>query len=260
MTRSIWHQVSSANQNTLTIYKNGKAEHWKFDPDIHESLKGLGELGTHAFIDFLALPSKFVRYMITHGPQFILRNTVRDAFERSVVTNVGSKPWDVLGGYTGADLSRYEVFGGGQFGNYIIDRHVWNRELKRTMSELRKDPTNIFLWPGKLKRGWEELSAMSEKIGRLAEFRRAFEHAQKKLGYDDYNAALYAAGEARGLMDFAKAGTVMRVINRMVPFSNARVRGLARAIFSRSQSPGRFATRDIRFAANARRPALEPAR
>lgn len=240
-------KVQSANPNTLTIYKNGKAEHWKFDPDIHESLKGLGELGTHAFIDFLALPSKFVRYMITHGPQFILRNTVRDTFERSVVSRNPSKPWDILQGYTGAELSRYEVFGGGQFGNYIIDRHVWNRELKRTMSELRKDPTNIFLWPSKLKHAWEELSAKSEKIGRIAEFRRAFDKARNELGYDDYNAALYAAGEARGLMDFAKAGTVMRSINRLVPFSNARVRGLARATFAAKENPGRFAMRWAMF-------------
>jgi len=236
-------RVSSADENTITIYKDGKAEHWKFDPDIHESLKGLGELGTHAFIDALSLPSKFVRYMITHGPQFILRNTIRDTFERSVVSRNQSKPWDILQGYTPAELSRYEVFGGGQFGNYIIDRHVWNRELKRTMRELRKDPHNIFLSPFKLKNAWEEMSAKSEKLGRIAEFRRAFEHGQKKLGYDDYNAALYAAGEARGLMDFAKAGTIMRVINRLVPFSNARVRGLARAAFGIKDNPGKFAMR-----------------
>ena len=233
--------ASSADRNTITIYKNGKPEYWKFAPDIYESLKGLGEIGTHPFIDLLSLPSSFARYMITHGPSFILRNIARDTFERSVVSRSGSKPWDIFGGYTKEELSRYEVFGGGQFGNYIVDRHVWNRELKRTMAELRKDPFNIFVSAGKLKHAWDSISETSEKLGRIAEFRRAFEYGRTKLGYDDYNAALYAAGEARGLLDFAKAGTVMRSINRLVPFSNARMRGLGRSLYSMKENPVRFA-------------------
>jgi hypothetical protein len=236
-------KVTSADRNTIKVFKDGKAENWQFDPEIYESLKGLGELGSHAFIDLLALPSRLARYMITHGPQFIVRNPLRDTMERTVTSRSGSKPWDILQGYSQAELSRYEVFGGGQFGNYIVDRHVWNRELKRTMRELTKDPANIFLSPLKLKRAWESLAEKSEKLGRVAEYRRAFERGKKEFGYDDYNAALYAAGEARGLLDFAKAGTVMRDINKLVPFSNARVRGLARAAFGFRENPGRFAMR-----------------
>ena len=240
-------KVTSADKNTITVYRNGKPEYWQFDPSIYESLKGLGELGTHAFIDLLALPSRMARYLITHGPQFVARNVVRDTFERSVTSRNQSKPWDILQGYSQAELSRYEVFGGGQFGNYIIDRHVWNRELKKVARELVKDPRNILLSPLKLKNAWEKLSEKSEKLGRIAEFRRAFDHAKQKLGYDDYNSALYAAGEARGLLDFAKAGTVMRVINRLVPFSNARLRGLARASFSAKSNPGTFSMRWAMF-------------
>lgn len=234
-------KVSSQDRNTIRVFDNGKGEFWQFDPDIYESLKGLGELGTHAFIDILAIPSRLARYVITHGPQFMARNVVRDTFERSVNSRNASKPWDILQGYSEKDLSRYEVFGGGQFGNYIVDRHVWNRELTKVMRDLSKDPSNILLSPLKLKHGWEALAEKSEKIGRIAEFRRAFERGKTKLGYDDYNAALYAAGEARGLLDFAKAGTVMRVINRLVPFSNARVRGLARATFAFKEDPAKFA-------------------
>jgi hypothetical protein len=236
-------KVTSADRNTIKVFKDGKAEHWQFDPEIYDSLKGLGDLGTHAFIDLLALPSRFARYMITHGPQFMLRNPVRDTMERSVTSRSGGKPWDILQGYSQAELSRYEVFGGGQFGNYIVDRHVWHRELKRAMQEMTKDPRNIFLNPFKLKQAWESLAQKSEKLGRVAEFRRAFDRGRKEFGYDDYNAALYAAGEARGLLDFAKAGEVMKSINKLVPFSNARVRGLARAAFGFKENPARFAMR-----------------
>jgi hypothetical protein len=245
-------KVTSADKNTITIYKNGKAEHWQFAPEIHESLKGMGELQTNALFSLAMLPSKFARYMITRGPSFMIRNPLRDTFERSVNSRSGGKPWDIFQGYTKAELSRYEVFGGGQFGNYIVDSHTWNREIKNVMRELVKDPTNILLSPLKLKRGWEALGEKSEKIGRVAEFRRAFDLAKKKLAADhpnltpqelDYNAALFAAGEARGLLDFAKAGTVMKYINQAIPFSNPAMRGLGKSIQGMRDQPANYAMR-----------------
>lgn len=243
-------KVTSADKNTITIYKNGRAEHWQFAPPIHESLKGLGELQTNALFTIAMLPSKFARYMITRGPSFMIRNPLRDTTERSVNSRSGSKPWDIFQGYSKEELSRYEVFGGGQFGNYIVDQHVWNREIKKVMRDLVKDPANILLSPLKLKHAWEALGEKSEKIGRIAEFRRAFEAGKKRLAIEhpgltpeelDYNAALYAAGEARGLLDFAKAGTVMRYINQAIPFSNASMRGLGKSIQGMKDNLGRYA-------------------
>ena len=180
----------------------------------------------------------------------MIRNPLRDTFERSVNSRSSGKPWDIFQGYSQAELSRYEVFGGGQFGNYIVDAHVWNREIKKVMHEMVKDPKNILLSPLKLKSAWEALGEKSEKLGRIAEFRRAFEVGKKKIAADfpnltaqelDYNAALYAAGEARGLLDFAKAGTVMKYVNQAIPFSNAAVRGLAKSVYGIKTNPARYA-------------------
>ena len=243
-------RVRQGDKNTITVYRNGKAEHWQFAPEIFESLKGVGELQTNALFNFAMLPSKFARYMITRGPSFMIRNPLRDAFERSVQSRSGGKPWDIFQGYTQAELSRYEVFGGGQFGNYIVDRHVWNRELKKVMRELTKDKSTILLSPLKLKNAWEALGEKSEKLGRVAEFRRAFAEGRKRLAEEnpglspqelDYNAALYAAGEARGLIDFAKAGTVMKYVNQAIPFSNAAMRGLGRSFSGFKENPARYA-------------------
>jgi hypothetical protein len=245
-------RVTAADKNTITIYKNGKAEHWQFAPEIHESLKGMGELQTNALFSLAMLPSKFARYMITRGPSFMIRNPLRDTFERSVNSRSSGKPWDILQGYTQAELSRYEVFGGGQFGNYIVDAHIWNREIKNVIRELVKDPRNILLSPLKLKHAWEALGEKSEKLGRIAEFRRAFDLAKKKLSADhpnltpkeiDYNAALQAAGEARGLLDFAKAGMIMKHINQAIPFSNAAMRGLGKSIQGMKDQPASYAMR-----------------
>lgn len=243
-------KVMSGDQNTITVYRNGKAEYWQFAPEIYEALKGLGELQTNALFSWAMLPSRFVRYMITRGPSFLVRNTLRDTFERSVNSASASKPWDIYEGYNQAELSRYEVLGGGQFGNYIVDKHAWNKQLKVVMRDLSKDPRNILVSPFKLKHAWESLSEKSEKLGRIAEFRRAFADAKKRLAIEhpglpadrlEYNAALYAAGEARGLLDFAKAGTVMRYINQAIPFSNAAMRGLGKSFQGMKDNPGRYA-------------------
>ncbi len=239
----IGSKVSADDRNTVKVWKNGKAEYWKLDPDIHEAVKGLGDLGSHAFVELLSAPQTLARYLITHSPAFMVRNPIRDTAHRAVVSEVGSKPWDILQGYSAADESRLVAFGGGQFGNYARDHLTWNRELKRGMEELRKDSRNIFLAPGKLKHGWEKLAAASETVGRVAEFRRAYDKGVNELGYPPEEAALYAAGEARGLMDYAKMGSVMRTINRLIPFSNAHLRGLAKGARTATRDPGGFAVR-----------------
>lgn len=249
----IGSEGTSKDLNTIKVYKDGKAHYWKYAPDIYETLKGLGELGSHAAIHFVTAPIRVIRYMITHGPGFIFRNPVRDTLEQSVVSRHGRKPTDILKGYTKAELSRYEVMGGGQFGNYQRSRYTWNRELKKTMREMSKEPENIFLSPLKLKHGWERLAESSEKLGRLAEFRRAFDHAKTKLGYDDYNASLYAAAEARGLLDFAKMGTLMRTINQFIPFSNAHMQAMARSARGFRENPKAFA---VRWATNVLLPTM----
>ncbi len=235
--------ATAEDRNTVSVWNNGKVEYWKLDTDIYEAVKGLGDMGTHAFLAIASAPVTLARYLITHSPAFMIRNPIRDTVHRSVVSEVGSKPWDILKGYTQEDKSRLEAFGGGQFGNYAKDRLTWNRELKRGMAELRKDPRNIFLSPLELKHAWEKLASSTETVGRVAEFRRAWEKGVHELGYDPDEAALYAASEARGLMDYAKAGSVMRVLNRLIPFSNAHVRGLAKTARTGMRDPAGFAIR-----------------
>jgi len=239
----IGSRASLEDRNTVRVYRNGQAEFWKLDKDIHEAVKGMGDLGSHVLVDILSAPQSVARYLITHAPPFAVRNAIRDTVERSVVSESGGTPWDILKGYTKADKSRLNAFGGGMFGNYAKDRLTWNRELKRGMTELRKDPRNILLTPLQLKHSYEKIMESSETLGRVAEFRRAYDKGIKQLGYSPDEAALFAASEARGLLDFAKMGSVMRTINRIVPFSNAHLRGMAKSISTGMKNPAGFALR-----------------
>jgi hypothetical protein len=239
----IGSRVKSEDPNTITVYRNGKAEYWKMDKDIHAALKGFGDLGSHGLIDLVTKPQEWARYLITRSPAFIVRNVQRDATHRGVVSNTGSRPWDILKGYTDADKARLTAFGGGMFGHYGKNRFAWNKELNRGLKELRNDPRNIVMAPGDLWKAYDKLAESSEVVGRMAEFRSAYDKGVKELGYTPDEAALYAASETRGLIDFAKMGTVMRVVNKIIPFSNAAVRGLSRTASGLANDPLGFATR-----------------
>lgn len=239
----IGSRAVAADRNTVQVFRDGKLEHWKLDPDIHKALKGFGDLGSHALIEAVSVPQQIARYLITRSPAFVARNVLRDAVSRSVVSNTGSRPWDILQGYTDADKSRMTAFGGGMFGHYGKDKWAWEKELKRGMKELRKDPRNILMTPVELWKAWDKVGENSEALGRVAEFRRAYDKAIKELKYSPEEAALWAANEARGLIDFAKMGSVMRQVNKIIPFSNAAVRGLSRSANGALNDPLGFATR-----------------
>ncbi len=258
----IGRKVSAHDRNTVPYWRNGVEEHWQFDEDIYEALKGVSDLGSHPIVDLLAKPQELMRYLITHSPAFPLRNVPRDIGHRVVTSQSDSKPWDVLRGYDQDLKSIYMLFGGGQsimaseqktkFGNVFEQgmrearrdraftpqsRLEWVRDIKRGMHELAKDPRNIILLPGQLKRGWERFVQSSEIIGRVAEMQRAYKK-YKARGLSDVEAWYAAVGEARDLMDFAKAGSVMRQISRLIPFSNAHLRGLGRSLYAIKEDPG----------------------
>lgn len=245
----IGSRAMAEDRNTITVYRQGKAEYWKLDKDIHAAIKGFGELGSNELLSQIAKITGVIRYVITRSPGFAIRNPLRDTITRSVVSDSGARPWDILGGYTEADKQRMRAFGGGMFGHYGKDRYAWNKEMERGMKELRKDPRNIFMAPLELWKGWERLLESSETLGRVAEFRKAYDKGVKELGYSPDEAALYAASEARGLIDFAKMGTWMRQINQVIPFSNAAVRGLARSASAAIKDPVGFGIRWTFFVA-----------
>jgi hypothetical protein len=60
---------------------------------------------------------------------------------------------------------------------------------------------------------------------------------------DDYNAGLYAAFKSRDLMDFAVAGHYMKIVNQIIPFSNAAVQGVRAGLVRAHENPVGFLMR-----------------
>jgi hypothetical protein len=239
---TIGRKVSSQEPGAVKIYRKGEAEYWQFDPLIAESIKGFMNGFDSALLRIASLPASVFRDIVTHSPAFILRNVLRDMQHRHVISEVNSKLWDSFAKQDPATLSKARQYGALGGGYYFRSERDYYTALKEAMLRLATRKDVLVLDPTRALNWWHELSAKSEYAGRLAEFRRAFEHA-KRMGYDDHDAAIYAAYMARDLLDFARAGRVVRFINRFIPFTNANVQGVIRTARAIATNPQRTLAR-----------------
>lgn len=256
---SVGRLAKEGEKHTIPIYVNGKKEVWQFHPDVYAALKGIGSNEYRLPLALTILP-RILRATITNAPPFALRNVIRDAWHRSIVSLDQSKPWDTLKKYSKDEISKLKRSGGDQAGFYYKDTESYARAMKFAMEEAVHSTHSIVVDPSKLMtlahkggKGYLDLMQQSERQGRLAEYRRAFDKAKKKFGYDDYHASLYAAGQARSLIDYAVAGEWMQTINQLIPFSNAAVQGMRMTVLRAKADPSGYA---LRFGAYAITPSL----
>ncbi|MBI4396814.1 MAG: zeta toxin family protein, partial [Elusimicrobia bacterium] len=236
---SVGRRAQQGDKNTISTFVNGEREVWQFQEDVYKALKGIVE--SRVIIPgWLTLIPRVFRATIVNFPPFLARNVIRDFWQRLVISDVNSTPIDQFRRRGPMDISDLKLHGGDQSGHFLRDRVDYMRAMETAMREVVKDKNAILVIPSKMARFYSAVAEASERTGRLAEYRAAFRHAKEKLGYDDYNAHLFAASKARGLMDFAVAGTVMRYVNQLIPFSNAAVQGLARTARAAGDNPGPF--------------------
>jgi hypothetical protein len=234
----------TGDKNSIQVTRDGKAETWMFQDDVYRALKKWGETEDSNIVwKILQIPAKLTRGGVVYEPGFALRNIIRDAANRGVISETGSKPWDIFHRIDADDLARYRATGGGNSGYYMSDRVSYHKELARRIRELGGEKTTILSLPGKMLNGYERLIGSSEIVGRMAEFRSAEKYAKEKLGYNDYETALYASGKARDLLDFQIAGSAIRRINKYIPFTNPAIRGPLRAWQGMQRNPANFVAR-----------------
>jgi hypothetical protein len=243
---AIGRQVKAGEEGAIQVFRDGKVEHWQFQPELHKTMKGIDADDFGIWIQIGTAIPQLMKNAITHAPDFMVRNAMRDTVTRAILSDHGSKPWDILRGMSKAEVSELKRGGGGQSGLYLTDRASYHKEVKKRMRELTREGS-IISWPWKVVQGYGKLAKDSEMLGRVAEYRRAKEYASKTLGYDDYNSMLYAANQARGLLDFAQVGSVVRTFNRFVPFTNAAIQSLRRTAQSGRKAPASLIARMVMF-------------
>jgi len=234
------------DKNGVKIFVNGKPETWVFHPEIFRAIKNLdGDL--YQLPKLMRLPGKVLQFTVTHFPTFAARNVVRDTQDRLIKSTTGSGFKDMIG-----DKAHWEEVakaGGLNAGMYYKDRSHYYGLLETTMNKMAKDKKFILADPERFKKAmgdawksYEGLLYKSETVNRVAEYRGGVREAKSK-GMDDYNAMLYGAYKARDLIDFAVAGHTMRMVNQLIPFTNAAVQGMRSSIVSLKKNPAGFAVR-----------------
>jgi hypothetical protein len=230
------------DKNSQKIFVDGKPETWVFHNEIYRAIKNLdGDLWNLPGI--MRMPGQLLRFTVTHFPTFAARNIVRDTQDRLIKSSTGSGLKDFVGDK--AHWQDVAKAGGLNAGFYFKDRTHYYGLLETTMDQMAKNRKFILLDPVRLKdvwHGYENLLYKSETINRVAEYRGGIREAKAK-GMDDYNAMLYGAYKARDLIDFAVAGHTMRMINQLIPFTNAAVQGLRSTAVSMAKNPAGFALR-----------------
>ena len=254
---SVGRLGKQGDKQTITVYKDGEQEHWQLHPDVYRAVKGLQD-GLVKWPMWATVLPQVLRNTIVNAPPFAFRNFLRDAQQRAIITDDDSRPWDSLKRYKPLEIEQLKKFGGDQAGHYYQDEAQYNRAMKTAIKELAGDRNSIVLVGNKLAQGYLNFMQGSERQGRMSEYRRAFKAATTdgvdlgdgtKTVLDEYNAGLYAASKARGLLDFAVAGETLAYINKLVPFANAAAQGLRVTAKAAQRNPTRFTSRFLAYSA-----------
>jgi hypothetical protein len=236
----------------IKVFHNGEAEHWEInDPQVYAALKGLGSPAapTGPLRILAKISAGIPRALITGNPAFAIRNFSRDMPERWMKDTLGSKPWDSFKKFSDEEKERYALSGGTGMGHYTASRVEYAKAIKAVVKSAAKGSTIVRLPSSGALESYLKLLQSAEVQGRLPAYRTAFKHAKDTLGYDDYNAGLFAAGEARGLMDFAVSGNYLRALSPYIPFVNASVQGFAANYKALRKDPAKYMTKFLLLAA-----------
>ena len=252
-------EAKAGDADTTRVFVNGEAKYYQFAPEIHAALRKWGEESfTPTMLKPVRLAASVLRNLITSMPPFMVRNMIRDPISRGVLSRTGSTPaaqfqYLMKPSEFGKDLAELRRYGGGLFGNWNPSPEYSHKFVADKMAELAADRSTILTMPRKIATGASEFFEASESIGRLAEFTQAKKYAAETLGYSEADASLYAAFQARDLLDYSRAGSIIRPLAQYIPFLNASIQGLARTAQGAVQNPRSVA---VKWAAYVLLPSL----
>ncbi|MCF2911925.1 LPD38 domain-containing protein [Halomonas sp. Cn5-12] len=228
-------EVAESNRDPKSstfILRDGKQVFYEISDDlVYKALVNMTDAGMKAVMDSSGLKAmrwfkRLLTNMVTVTPEFVAANTIRDSLQSAAVTPAGMNPlWNAVrgAGYYANKRNRAQMIASGgsfNFGHLYGDRSdelkaQLNRNLRR--AKVINDPgaalqAGKFLW-----RRWNEATEFAENVNRAKVYQANLDKGK-----------LYAAFQARDLMDFSNHGSwfMTRFLIDTVPFLNARIQGL----------------------------------
>ena len=235
--------ANDGDKNTISVYRKGKLEKWQFEENIYKGLKNIESISSDPILSFFAKPSQLIRWTVTHNPVFYARNIVKDTQARMIISNDHSSLKDMI--HNASDRELFELYGGSQAGHLHTGKDSYSKAMVTAAKEITAKG-GIIINPMNWGKKYVKFLQSGENINRIAEFNNSYKVAIKQ-GMSEYDAGLYAAFQARDLMDFAVAGHTMRKINQIVVFSNAGVQSIRKANKSLQRDPFGFSYRTAMY-------------
>lgn len=217
-------------ENVISIWRNGKRELYEVHPEIARTMQALDRESMNLLMRILSKPAQWLRAGAVLTPEFMARNPIRDQFSAFCYTKYGFVPgFDMMRGIFSMakkdQLYREWKKGGGAHSMLVsLDRQY----LQKNLQELMRHPVrNMVKNPIELLRMLTEFSEAGTRIG---EFKRA---RKKGAGIEE---AAFASREVT--LDFAKKGSIGKIVNNLVAFWSANLLGTDKMIRSFKERPG----------------------
>ncbi len=243
---SIFRPAFSQIRETGEIVRmnKGKKEVWQLDPEIAEALASLDKTETNAFIKFMEGPAKLLRAGATLSPEFMARNPIRDTFVAYLQSDSGFRLFQdtIWGAFAVASTSKrvgpgvkvvagkeraqrleelyYEwMRSGGPMAELVaLDRRYLASDIRKLDGSLKmSENVRNYIDPRNLVEVLRMGSQVMEQATRVGEYGRARKQGAsiRQAGFRSRNVSV----------DFARAGSVAKEMNKVAAFFNAQIQG-----------------------------------
>lgn len=225
--------AAKVTDHSFSVWRNGKKVVYNTTPELYQAFKMLNPEGANMFTKLLSYPAKWLRAGATLGPEFILRNPVRDMISATIYSKHGFIPVvDTLKGLglylqKGNTYWEYMRSGAAQANLVSLDRNYLSgqmRELLQRPSVKKMITTN----PIEILRGLSEATEMATRLAEFHNVRKGYTGIGNRLFSRKRNPGSIqeAALESRDVtLDFSRIGSHTKSLNKTIAFFNAAIQG-----------------------------------
>lgn len=221
-------QQIPGRDNIVQVYRNGKRELYQLDQDLYRAVTAADTDQMGSILRAANMPVRWLRSGVVNTLEFWFKNMWRDQFHAMSASNYGYIPFvDMARGMAHVlgktdTFRQYMAAGGAQSFRQSLDRKYLQEDLRNMLAVSMRDKTlNILRNP---IQAMQALSELSETGTRVGEFARGARRDSSPEGLRQ------AALSARDLIDFGRAGSIGKNINRISAFWNAQIQGVDRTI------------------------------
>lgn len=229
----------AVNQNTVSVFRNGKKEFYKVLPEMKTAMDNINPYHMNIVMRVLAAPGRTLRAGVTGlNPVFIARNLVKDQFGSAINSKnmlATHNPKTFFQGLFNATadatgFSKNPIYQDflkhyGDQTSFDLTRNI--KETKAVVSRIRGGKKQ-----GALQavthpvRSLENLASITEKSTRFQNYVGEFRKGIKEGLTKDEASQRAAIAAWQNSVDFSRAGTWGRVINTVIPYWNPATQGV----------------------------------